>query len=382
MFIKRYITNDMSEAMKKIRKELGPDAVILNSRPVHGKGFLRFFQKKMLEVTVAYEIAPEKNIKIDPKPAVAGDVAEPPERAVVAAVGAGSVDQLKDQLAQLRNTVKEFTEKIKIVDKDTMIKFSPEIIGLYNTLVANDVHDELARRIASDTQEIMEKKFEPPYDVVKQLIMDSFGDVAQIKLKKFQQNVVVFTGPTGVGKTTTLVKMAGYFMVDQNLKVGFINMDTYRVAAQQQLEIYAEILGIPLKTVYTQAELEEALQGMKDRDVILVDTAGKSSLDPNYRKELAPLIECCHPDEVLLTLSATTGYSACKEIITNYAFLSDYKIIITKTDEVSTWGNILNIVDFAKKPLAYITIGQSVPDDIEQADLEKITSKILGGVCV
>ena len=141
-------------------------------------------------------------------------------------------------------------------------------------------------------------------------------------------------------------------------------------------------MDIPLCTVYSPDELEEALNTLDGRDVVLIDTAGKSSSDEAYRKEISALIEKSNADEVLLTLSVVTGFHACKEIISNYTFLKDYKIVITKMDEVSIWGNALNIVSFAGKPLTYITIGQSVPDDIEQADMQKLTGNILGSANV
>jgi flagellar biosynthesis protein FlhF len=187
----------------------------------------------------------------------------------------------------------------------------------------------------------------------------------------------VLLGPTGVGKTTTLVKLAGHYACEHGLKIGFINTDTFRVAAQEQLKIYSEIMDIPCNIAYNTEDLKQALKEQEDRDLVLVDTAGKSIGDKEYKKDIEELLGACQPDEVLLAVSVTTGYKACKSIIDNFSFVKDYKLAVTKLDEVESWGNLLNIIEFAKKPIAYITMGQSVPDDIDEADAAKIAENIV-----
>ncbi len=393
MFVKRYIAKDMPEAMEKIRKDLGPDAVILSNRRIHSPGIAGIFKKKLLEVVVAYEPTLDKALRAErqekqkqeaprEEPVKTAAPAPSPVIAPAAAQEAGQIHALNDRIEQLQGVVRDFTEKITIIDKDSVLKFSPEVGALYERMVSHDVNEEIARKLAVNTQEVMVKMSVNPNMVMEQLVLEALGDPSQIKLKKFKTNVIILVGPTGVGKTTTVVKLAGLYTCGYGLKVGLINTDTYRIAAQEQIKTYAEIMDIPLCTVYSPDELEEALKTLEDRDVVLIDTAGKSASDEAYRKEIAELIEKSNADEVLLTLSVVTGFHACQEIISNYTFLKDYKIVITKMDEVSIWGNALNIVSFAGKPLTYITIGQSVPDDIEQADMQKITSNILGSANV
>jgi flagellar biosynthesis protein FlhF len=382
VFVKRYIAKDMPEAMEKIRKDLGPDAVILSNRRIHSRGIGALFKKKLLEVVVAYEPTAEKPMRAEHAERPRQEIFVPEQaKPAVSVEDLTKLDVLNVKIEQLQGVVKDFTEKITIADKDTA-KFSPEVALLYDRMIYRDVNEEIARRLAVNTQEVMVKMSVNPNMVMEQLVLESLGDPSQIRLKKFKTNVIILVGPTGVGKTTTVVKLAGLFTCGYGLKVGLVNTDTYRIAAQEQIKTYADIMDIPLCTVYSPDELEEALKSMEERDVVLIDTAGKSPSDEAYKKEIRTLIEKTEADEVLLTISVVTGFHACKDIITNYSFLKDYKIIITKMDEVSVWGNVLNIVSFAGKPLTYLTIGQNVPDDIEQADTQKITSNILGSVSI
>ena len=362
--------------MEKIRKDLGPDAVILSSRHIRNKGISGLFKKKLLEVVVAYEPSVHKSLRIEtperPKPAETEQLIKTPAEKLE------NIDALNNKISALQDVVKDFAEKITIADKENGSKLSPEVSAFYERMISRDVNEELAKKIAMDTQDVTNKMSVNPYMVIEQLILEALGDPSQIKLKKFKTNVIMLLGSTGVGKTTTLVKLAGLYTLGYGLKVGLINTDTYRIAATEQIKTYSDIMDIPLVTVYSPDELTEALKTMQDRDVVLIDTAGKSSSDEVYKQEISTLVQKSGADEVLLTLSVVTGFHACKEIISNYSFLQDYKIIITKMDEVSAWGNVLNIVSFAGKPLTYLTIGQSVPDDIEQADMQKITNNILG----
>lgn len=365
--------------MEKIRKELGPDAVILSSRHIRGKGIGGLFKKKLLEVVVAHEPVPERGLRTEYKPKPSP---EPERPNIPPATDLTKIDQLNEKITVLQDVVKDFTEKIITVDKESTLKFSADVNEVYHRLLSHDVHDEVAKRIATATQDILGKTDEDPKSVAEQLILQALGDPAQIKLKKYKTNVIMLIGPTGVGKTTTLVKLAGLYTCACGYKVGLINCDTYRVAAQEQLKTYSEIMDIPLCTVYSPDDIPDALKTLQDRDVVLIDTAGKSSSDEEYRREIEELIAKSGADEVLLTMSIVTGFNASREIINNYSFLPEYKLIVTKMDEVSVWGNILNIITHSGKPLTYITVGQSVPDDIEQADMQKIADNILGSVSV
>lgn len=372
----------MQEAVKKIRKEFGPDAVILDSKPVRGKG-LRGLFKKNVEVVAAYE----------PRREVAASMQPPPPPPTMAAADKGSlkpaaeapasdvdvrIEPLSAQIESLKNMISDIAGRMRLSVRDNTKTLPPEIQEFYIALIECDVCEELAQELATLAHDVRCKKDIDLEAVMQQIVMDRLGEPVPIKVKKFEQTVLLFAGPTGAGKTTTLVKLAGRLALDDNLRVGLVNMDTYRVGAMEHMRIYSDIMDIPLRTAYNSRELKTAVESLSDRDVILIDTAGKSVGDAAYRKELEDYIAAANVDEVFLVISVVTGPRVCKEIVRNYAFVPNYKLIVTKLDEVGAWGNILNIADYAKKPLSYITMGQNVPDDISQVDTEKLADNIIG----
>lgn len=389
MFVKRFVAKDMQEALKKISAEFGPDAVILQNKSIRKKGVAGLLSKKVVEVVAAYE--PARNRKKSAKSAPLMQESErhsheTPElqpKAEPASPAKESGDEkaslLSRQMDELKEAVADFSNKIRIANRETTLTFSPDILSLYNSLLERDVQEELSKEIAAQAQDVQERKNYEVNAVAQQLIADRLGEPMPLKLKKFSQNVLLFVGPTGAGKTTTLAKLAGMLKFKENLDVALINTDTYRIGAMEQIKIYSEIMDIPLLTAYSTEELKEALRTLADKDVVLIDTAGKSVRDEETRNDLAQIAGAAHADEVFLVLSVSTGSSACREIVSSYSFIPDYKLIITKLDEVGSWGNVLNIADYAKKSLSYVTTGQNVPDDICKADVEKLADNIAGG---
>ncbi len=361
----------MPEAMAKIRNELGTDAVILSSRYIRPKGITNILKKKLLEVVVAHDNkVPDKQKKIKEEITTQFEplkVAPDPSK----------IDKLNDKLEVLEGVVKDFSDKLRHNGSQNQVQYSLDVNNIYEKMIDQDVTNNLANAIAGDVEQVVSKMQIEPMKVAQQLIVEKLGEGVPVKLKKFKQNIVVFVGPTGAGKTTTLVKLAGHFVGEDDLKVGIINTDTFRVAAQEQLQIYSDIMNIPLNKAYTKQELNDALKQQEDRDLILIDTAGKSVADVQYITDMKNIMETCKIDQVFIVMSVTTAYKACKEIIDHLSFVGDYKIIITKLDEVTSWGNVLNFVDYAKKPISYLTIGQNIPDDIEQLDASKIAANIL-----
>lgn len=255
---------------------------------------------------------------------------------------------------------------------------------IYNTLLKNEVHEKYINQVLDE----VEKFIRPGNNVdfilpnIYQKLVLKFGQPKTIELTGKKPNVVFFIGPTGVGKTTTIAKIASKYKVEYNRKVAFITADTYRIAATEQLRVYANILDAPMSIVYSVEDINEAIMKYQDYDLIFVDTAGFSHKNEQQRNDTKRLLNGITPEcqkEVYLVLSATTKYNDLMDIVDVYNEIASYKLIFTKLDETSSYGNLLNIKLYADADLSYVTIGQNVPDDIEVFDTQKIVKQLLGG---
>jgi len=188
--------------------------------------------------------------------------------------------------------------------------------------------------------------------------------------------LIAFIGPTGTGKTTTIAKIASNFAIYDKLKVALITIDTYRLAAVEQLNTFAKIIDIPIDVVFSVMDFPNSLEKFKDMDVIFIDTAGSSQKNERYISELCTFFNLIKPDEIHLVLSLTTKATDISDIIKNYDVLCPGKLIFTKLDETSSFGTLLESPFLSKKPISYLTTGQSIPDDIERANSSKIISHI------
>ena len=411
MNVKRFIGDDVAEAMNKVRSELGRDAFILNTRKIKRKGFFGFLKKPLVEIVAAYE-NPEPPRYIQQQPAWA----PPPEQdamsmslnnqrtplqSLTTAVGAEGfkpifpvvekapaepkpedpdrIRELENKLDSLSNTLGNLVSKMQIKD-GYRAQYPPEIESFVLSLIENEVHEEFAHKIAREVSDIVIKHGEDVSEVCEQILKQHMGEAQPIKLKRFKRQVVLLTGPTGVGKTTTLAKLAAIYSINHHAKVGIISADTYRIAAVEQLKTYAEILEVPISVAYTPEEVGDYLKEHEDKDVVFIDTSGRSPNDKELEKDISQLIKYSQADEVHLVISATTSFSGCVNILNKYNFLRDFKLLVTKTDETPTWGAMLNLRFLAGKPLSYTAMGQNVPDDIEVADSRKIITKLMGRV--
>ncbi len=248
---------------------------------------------------------------------------------------------------------------------------------LYQHLLFQKVQKELAQKITKSTRELITGESSIPLPEalnigIKELIHTSSGlNVAT------GPAVVALVGPTGVGKTTTIAKLAANFHLKENKNVALITVDTYRIAAIQQLKIYANYIGIPLEIALTPTEMSQLVSKHSNYDLILIDTPGRSQKDSMKIQELKTLLEAAQPTEVHVLLSITTELSVLWDVIKGFAPLEPNRLMFTKLDESSCFGNILNLTSSLKKPISYLTIGQDVPDDIELATTEQITEYLL-----
>ena len=388
MLVKRYHAKDMQQAMDTVVRELGSDAVILNSRKVRKKGVRNLFRKPIYEVMVAYDPAATPSAKKSAAAKRGGaaansaqkerEQAQAQERAAQY-ISSEQLERLDKRIDSINDMLSGFMEKFAYVKREITYDYPDDLQNLLQKMIENQVAEELAHALARETDQMLRKQpGVAAAEVLEHLMTEQMGRPEPISHKKFTRRIILVMGPTGVGKTTSIVKLAADFSVNQKKKVGLINTDTYRIGAQEQLQTYADILGIPLHVVYNADELGGVLGEMPDRDMIFVDTAGKRPGDEQHKEDISNILRILKPDDVLLCLAATTGFTAVKETVDTYGFVGDYRLIVTKLDETKHRGALLNISWYAKKPLAYATTGQNVPDDIEVANPELMARSIIG----
>ena len=291
-----------------------------------------------------------------------------------------SLQSLIEQQLQKPEEEKKEEEKVEeeISETDMFMKL------LHTTMLENEVDEAYAGQIIEEIEKV--NKPNCPFDFALantyQKMILKFGKPVGITPSEKGVKVVFFVGPTGVGKTTTIAKIASRFQVDEKKKVALLTADTYRIAAAEQLRTYANILEVPFRIVYTIEEIEQALSDFKDYDYILVDTAGHSYQNKAQKEAMTKFIHSMDDKvekEVFLVLSATTKYRDLISIADAYKEMADYKLIFTKLDETTTLGNLLNLKLYTGASLSYVTHGQNVPDDIEDFNPQKTVKRLLGG---
>lgn len=358
MKVKRYIGNTTHEAMTKLKKELGSEAVVLNTRTIKQKGLLGIFKKPLVEITAAYE----KNDPLDLKN-----------------IHEDNLVNINRELIVLRNMINQISTDVK--EKD--IEIPTELDSYRSKLIENGVEYITATSILKKLNEQVDfnnKDSAIVKGIIKQTLMEYIGQVKPLNLDNPYQKIIFFVGPTGVGKTTTLAKIAAQLVMKRKYDIGLITSDTYRIAAIDQLKAYSDILQLPLEVIYNEADMYKTLVTFKDKDIIFVDTAGRNHRDIDENDEIFKIMDSIKNKEVFLVLSGTTDYSTLKSIINHYSFIKDYKIIFTKIDESEGLGNILNVKFLTQNPVSYITTGQNVPDDIEILDKEKVACHLIGEI--
>lgn len=215
------------------------------------------------------------------------------------------------------------------------------------------------------------------YDALAGALEQLLGRPRYIRTSKFKPRCVMFIGPTGVGKTTTLVKLASSCMFERGARVGIINADVFRVGAQDQLGAYARILNAPLTTIYDSSELAQAVEAFAHLDFVFIDTSGRAPQDEAYQAELSRLTAQGDIHEIYLTISSATSGRVCRQIVKEYQGIGAYRTVITKLDESGSYGALVNVCHASGQPLSYVTTGQNVPEDIQRARVDEIIASLL-----
>lgn len=406
MIIKKFTGKTESEAVEAAKKELGSGVVTMNVKSVKGKGFFAWLLgTRQVEVTVALEeegdvhrsslrreTAQEKSKTADQRDG-AGRTKTAPQTQSFSEERL-SIEKRLDSLQELLvsrfqqseeerreatetpSAVEEPEERVEVTEQERFVKL------LYNTMLENEVDEKYANQILDDFDGTAKTNL--PIDhilsnVYQKMIL-KFGRAEGIVPAEKTPKIVLFMGPTGVGKTTTIAKIASSYAVDGKQKVALLTADTYRIAAVEQLRTYANILEVPFRVLYSEEEARAAIRDYREYDYVFVDTAGHSHQNEEQLERMKQLFQVMSEEgecQTFLVLSATTKYHDLLRIVSCYQGIAEFQMIFTKLDETSAWGNLLNLKLFTDAPIAFVTYGQNVPSDIEQFNPQKTVKHIL-----
>lgn len=399
MKVKKFTASTIKEALAQIRNEMGENALIISTREMTGT-----LGRKYVEVMAAANDLISSPRSVREQSLTPQNLEEQVIKNRV--LLSESVKPLKQELFQIRSLVDEMrrrqeespgleplreevrdlkrlfhalTRQVAIADA---LDFSAPLKDLYRDLLSTDVEESLAYKLI----EMLDSRIETAEknDSVKararlrELIASLVETAKPVALNHGRPVVMAFIGPTGVGKTTTIAKLAARCSLQARRKVCLVTIDTYRIAAVEQLKTYARIMDLPIFVCYSAGEMREAIKENSDSALVLIDTAGRSQADDEQVNDLKGYFADAPDIEVVLVLSATTKNSDLRDITQRFAPVGADKLIFTKLDETTTFGPIINEAFYTQLPIAYFTTGQNVPDDIETATSAKLAGMLLG----
>jgi flagellar biosynthesis protein FlhF len=430
MNVKTFQGSSMADALAKVKQELGSTAVILHTRSFKQGGVMGLGARTVVEITAGMNV----NVQARKKSAGTGRAALAQEAAARAAGGGGgggggntavmeapgerhplksaygaagrtlregaapnpqtrnmAASVLKEPAFELRNEIGSLRTMVESLLQRTATTGQradlPETLArLYTQLIEQQVSDEIAYRVVDDVKAELSPEQLSNAALIRERLVQKLEQMLPANLGGGPARPstgngcrsICLIGPTGVGKTTTIAKLAAAFKLRQKQRVGLITIDTYRIAAVDQLRTYANIIGVPLKVVLTPAELVAAMKEMADCDTILIDTAGRSHADQLKLNELAQFVAAGKPSEVHLVLSSTTTQESMEAALERFGTIRLDQIIFTKLDEAVSFGVLLNVARAASRALSYLTTGQDVPDNIEVGQPRRLARLILG----
>ncbi|TGE32629.1 flagellar biosynthesis protein FlhF [Desulfosporosinus sp. Sb-LF] len=380
MRVRRFVGDNVAETMGKVKRELGSEAVILQTREFREGGIFGLFGKERVEITAATEENPVAGVKT-PSPNYVYHVNEvklPISRSV-----SDSTDQsgvIQDELQSMRMMLERMNKHMEGLGKEKSL-WPLELQRWADHLQDKGISENLTKSLIGQVQQTLSpEEWMNDLLVYEQLEADVrqiCGQIGLIQPGFDKPRIVAMIGPTGVGKTTTVGKLAAGFSIVDKRKVALITADTYRVAAVEQLKTFGEIIGVPVEVVMTPTGLREALDLHADKELIFIDTAGRSPHHDLHMSELRAFLDRAQPDFTMLVMSATTQTADQLQIYQRFEALATH-LIFTKLDETRSSGSILNLLSQTKLPTAYLTNGQNVPYDIEAATPDCLIRYIMG----
>jgi flagellar biosynthesis protein FlhF len=394
MKFKKFVAPTLKEATEMMKKELGENAIVIGTRRIRQPGLFGFFKPELIEIVGAVEEEiPQERAKVSSTVELLKKMTQEIEakRKLTSdeipgfdkTVERYDYSQIKSELEEVKQALNEITEHLKYKGANQY----PSILKkVFMNLIEKEVEEELANKIVrsvllklSGDELRDEKRVEGEVINIISEILRFSKPIKPLRKKTF---TLAFVGPTGVGKTTTVAKLAAIYKIFESAKVALISADTYRIAGIEQLQAFANIAGIPMDVAYTPEDMARLVRKHQDKDLILIDTVGRNQKQGEQISELAKFIKGADPDEVHLVLSATSSYKNMIDVYNRFKVLLPNRLIFSKVDEAVSLGHILNIAYRTKLPLSYITTGQTVPDDIAIAEPKVIASLIYKEVLI
>lgn len=390
MNVKTFRAKTMQQALDLVRNELGPTASVLHTRELNSGLLKRLVFGRRFEIAASAAVNVPSRLPPELQAlrqhmferAPSAQSALPPAHLEVD-YRTQYRDDFRHQVAGQLDELQAMVEKLCQRSAKAPAHDLPEsLFHVFTEMIDADVDESIARSLIDQirAQHGAHELFDPflVKDRIAQLLESEIKVTGPIQAESYKCRIVALVGPTGVGKTTTIAKLAANYRLREKRKVGLITVDTYRVAAVEQLRTYADIIDLPMEVVSTPREMREAVERMQHLDLVLMDTAGRSPRDEVKIQELKSMLAEAEPDDVHLVLSSTAGAKSLAATAERFADVGTTGLLLTKLDETASLGHLVALVRSCPLPISYLTDGQNVPDDIEVADPRRLARMLLG----